>query len=144
MFQPFKSTPKFCGCLDYTQHYVDRPMCADEYHRKWWHALLDNSADWDAAFANPLTTPDEIVGLYSRLPTFTVPGNKWKISFRSQADRVYGGTTQFFWSCRNKPTTTQEPTTEEPTTQAPTTQAPTTITTGKFISFFVNQTVPEN
>ena len=78
-------------------------MCADEYQRKWWHALLDNSADWDAAFANPLTTPDEIVGLYSRLPTFTIPGNTWKISFRSQADIVYGGSVQFTWWCIDKP-----------------------------------------
>ena len=104
-----KSTPKYCGCLDYSEHYVKEPICENEYKRKWWHKLLKNSADWYAAFSNPLTTPDDIVGLYSSLPTFTVPGNKWKISFHSVADRVYGGITQFTWSCRNKPKPTVSP-----------------------------------
>ena len=108
-------------------------MCAGEYHHKWWHALLDNSADWDAAFANPPIAPEDIRGLYSRLPGFTVPGNKWKISFRSQADRVYGGSTQFTWSCINKPTTTSTTTTTMTTTTITTTTTsttPTTTTTG--------------
>ena len=107
-----KSTPKYCGCLDYSELYVEEPICENEYKRKWWHKLLKNSADWYAAFSNPVTTPEDIVGLYSSLPTFTVRGNKWKISYHSKADRVKGGMTQFTWSCRNKAKPTITPITK--------------------------------